>query len=558
VIWDQSERTFPALGAGPDILAEMSKRGNVSSRSPDRPSTTSVELTERIQTILASKGLTLYQVSQRTAALYGRSSHSFIPHNLYYDLRHEPFTPSIFQVLALSRISGYRIPDWLQVFGIDIENIPRLQVLLPRKRTAMIDSSLTDTQDWVEWFRSKPGNRPVPEVAPLAHLLERVGLQRIAWLLGPGGRKFLYAKIGTQDALAFPDLLPGSIVRINPQLISKSLPAKDAAISDRIFLVQHNKGLFCSRLRRVGENGIVPVGTKLSYAQVELRFPSEAKILGVVDFEIRALLKGASPEVPNELAKLWKPAPLLKNRTFPHLLSKARQNAGLSFREAAAISRSISDELADRRYEISPSSLCDYEVQGSPPRGLHRLVTLCSLYGLKLDTALRSIELPVEHAGTEAMPDRFVGRPSPVESDVGAPAHNGFLEHVLETCEEIPLFLRTSIASVAGLREISIEDCFWIGGDKKPLYPYFARGLLALVNRRRKTPLHFPSKPVWRQPVYLLVQRDGEYLCACCDVENSTLVIHPYTEHVQRRLQFRHGSDIEVAGQIVAIARQMI
>jgi hypothetical protein len=88
----------------------------------------SVPLAERIHSILASKGLTLYRVSQRSAALYGRFSDFFIPHNLYSDLRTSSFTPSIHQIAALSQISGYRLVDWLEVFGFNVEEIPRLQV----------------------------------------------------------------------------------------------------------------------------------------------------------------------------------------------------------------------------------------------------------------------------------------------------------------------------------------------------------------------------------------------------------------------------------------------
>ena len=49
--------------------------------------------------------------------LYGRSSPYFVPHNLYYDLTNETFSPSLHQLFALSRVSGYRLNDWLRVFG---------------------------------------------------------------------------------------------------------------------------------------------------------------------------------------------------------------------------------------------------------------------------------------------------------------------------------------------------------------------------------------------------------------------------------------------------------
>src|SRR5258707_3165296 len=89
-----------------------------------------VPVVDRIQSILASKDLTLYRVSQKSAALYGRFSPFFIPHNLYSDLRTSTFAPSIHQIAALSRISGYRLVDWLTELGFNLENITRLQVVL--------------------------------------------------------------------------------------------------------------------------------------------------------------------------------------------------------------------------------------------------------------------------------------------------------------------------------------------------------------------------------------------------------------------------------------------
>ena len=538
------------------------ERGNVSSRS-GQPRSTTVELTERIQSILRTKGLTLYQASQRSAALYGRSSPYFLPHNLYYDLRRGAFTASIYQVFALSHISGYRLSDWLRAFGIDLEQIPRVQILLPRKRTVFLDASLTDTQAWVGWFKNRPSNRPTPSIAPLAQLLESDGRKRIGSIPGTRASGFLYAKIGTEDALAFPDLLPGSIVRINPKPTAEAVPAKNGEISACIFLLEHSKGLFCSRVRRVEGNVIVPVGTEFTYAQIELRFPAEVRLLGVIDFELRSLLKGPQPAVPKELARRWKPELVVAARNFGQLLSWARENANLSFREAAAMSRTVSDALGDHRYWISPSSLCDYEVLGTPPRSLHKTITLCCLYGLPFRTFLSAIKIAIEEEGTEAMPDQFVYRVSPGESseakvENGGTAHSGFLGQLLASCEEVPFFLRNAIASFAELRGVSIDDFFWIGGEQDVVHPYFANGLFAVVNRRRKTPFHVASKPVWKQPVYLLLPRDGRYLCACCGIENGTLVIHPYTESFHRTVQFAHHKDIDVVGQIVTIARRLM
>jgi hypothetical protein len=527
---------------------------------PRQKSRANADLAETIQSILASRGLTLYQASQRSETLYGRSSPYFVPHNLYYDLRGGTFSPSIYQFVAFSRITGYRLSDWLRVFGADLENIARLQVSLPSSRTILLDSSLADPYAWVPWLRNRVGNVPAPPIAPLGQLLERSHPRRLRYLSESNNRGFLYAKIGYQDALAFPDLLPGSIVRVNPEIPDDLVLRANGTASSRVFLIEHCKGLFCCRLRAVGDNVIVPVSRQLSYAQVELRRPHEARLLGIVDLELRPLLRAEQPEVPKELAKQWKPRPLSREGKVGPLLRRARIIMRLSLREASGVSRKIADLLGDDRYFISPSSLCDYELLNTAPRHFQTVITLCSLYGLSLQTLLKAIGIGPEGAGTEPMPDHFVARFPHVDSaeDLNNKLEGGgFLEQLLERCEEIPFFLRESIGPLSGLEDAFLDDFFWIGGKHDVLHPYLANGMLALVNRRRKRPFHFTSKPSWQQPLYVLLKHDGTYLCACCGIENGTLVVHPYSQHFHRPEQFRYHHDVEVVGQIVMIARKL-
>lgn len=250
-------------------------------RSPSK-----TELVERVKAILARKGLTLYQVSQRTRVLYGRSSPYFIPHNLYYDLGLGTFSPSLHQLFALSSISDYQLDDWLRVFGFNPEDIARLRVLLPSSRTTLLDSSLDDPESWVLWFRSKPGNLPAPAIAPLGQLLDSAPPRRLRSVSHAKKNNCVYAKIGLEDAFAFPDLLPGSIVRANIRLAKAMLPAANGKARHSLFLIEHANGLCCCRLQAVGKNRVMPLSTQLPYAQVELQLQEEVRVLGVLDLEI--------------------------------------------------------------------------------------------------------------------------------------------------------------------------------------------------------------------------------------------------------------------------------
>jgi len=530
---------------------------------PSRPregSSTGIAVAEKVEAILASKGLTLYRASRQSIALYGRPSLSFLPHNLYYDLRSGSFRPSAHQIFALSRISGYRVADWLQVFGFDLEDITRLQILLPSKRTLVLDTSLTDPNVWIPWLRDRPLGSPVPSIAPLSRILELGPRQPIA-SVSQLDRYFVYAKIGGEDALAFPDLVPGSIVRVSPDVTADLMTKGNSAISDRLFLVEHSKGFFCCRIRILGGGVIVPFDSGLSYAQVELHCPQEARVWGAVDLEFRPLLRGEQPEVPKDMARRWKPQPLPALGNFGQLLKRTRTRMNLSVREAAAKSRTIAEVLKDSRYETSPSSLSDYELGDAPPRDFHKIITLCSIYGLQFESVMKQMGIDVAAAGTEAMPDRYVFRAEP---GVGAKRSDAevlgtrFLETLLlKASQVIPFFLRDSLGYFSGSRRVSLGDFFWVGGEDDALHPYLAEGLLVMVNRRRKTPLHRDSKPWWQQPLYIILMRDGSLLACCCAVENGLLVIHPYSRDFHHSAKYRLHQDAEVVGEIVAILRRL-
>src|SRR5271170_4059318 len=101
---------------------------------------------EQVRRILSTRDLTLYRVSERSAQLFGRSSRFYVPHNLYSDLADPSLSPTIQQMLAISHITNYRLRDWVAVFGLDLDLIPQLQLLVPRERTTLLDSSVYDTQ----------------------------------------------------------------------------------------------------------------------------------------------------------------------------------------------------------------------------------------------------------------------------------------------------------------------------------------------------------------------------------------------------------------------------
>lgn len=519
-------------------------------------------LAEWVKSILKSKNLTLHHVSQRSAILFGRSSRFYLPHNLYHELRRGTFSPSVFQLFALSRISNYNLTDWLRVFGFDVEAIPRLQIQLPSARTILLDSSLDDPSSLIPWLRDSRGGIPAPPVAPLSQVLEWTKPLRLGAFGDLKDKGFLYAKIGYQDALAFPDLLAGSIVRINPTITDELLQEIKREISKRLFLVEHGNGFFCCHIRAAGNGHIAIVSTQLPYAQVEFNLPEEARLVGVADMEIRNVQTPRQPILAGELAKVRRSELItLGELKLGALLHNARLRTGLSFRAAAAISREVANLLSDERYYVSPGSLSDYEALDAPPRHFHKIITFCLVYSLRLDSMLAALGLSPQEAGTESIPDRFVIRASSEEIDsapVGTykPGHDGFLDRLLARVEEVPFFLRGSVGPFSGLTSPTLKDFFWIGGTGNAGHPSLSGGLLAIVNRHKKKPDGCDSKLLWQQPLYVILIRDGTYLCGCCELKNKHLVLHAYIKGLNKREEFPIR-DAEVVGQIVTVVRRL-
>jgi len=524
---------------------------------------------DRVRGILATKHLTLYGIAALTRLHHAQESVYHLPHNFYYQLQSAGLTPTLYQLSSLAELSNYRLADWLRVFGFCLDDISRLQAALPRPRTALIDSTVHDISTAISWFRDRPSRDPIPSVAPLSQLLEPLGAMRLSSLFVRGdSSRFYYAKIGQQDAFAFPDLVPGSIVRANPRLVARYLRQTKRNDTRSIFLVEHHRGFCCSRLHFGPRNRATLLPTQLPFAGVELELGSEIRILGLVDLEIRPLTHPkrlvspscSLPEVPAELARLWTPGPLQEStpkRGPAHLIRDARLRAALSLRTASAMSRNIANALNDERYFISQGSLSDYEANDTPPRHLQKLLSLSILYALPFSKLLRSFGID-PYIGGSPIPDEWMpGHAERANSIIAKSPARGFLSDALERLGELPFFLYGSLGSLSGLPELSLHDIFWVGGQAKALHPTLAGAAFVVVNRRKNSPPPFRRKSYWEQPLYLIRLRNESYLLANCTLEDKMIVVHPLASKFLPHERFRNRVDAEVVGQIVAILRSL-
>ncbi|HXM94869.1 MAG TPA: hypothetical protein VOA64_11590 [Candidatus Dormibacteraeota bacterium] len=515
---------------------------------------------ERIRRILAARGLSLAQVAHASRTRFPGDRRHHIPHNLYHNMRHAAFSPSIHQLFTLSVLSNYRLVDWLTVFGFHLDDIPRLEAVLPTERTIPLDSHVYDTRAWVTWFRETGSEISHGAIEPLSQLLT-AGSPRRAGNLSPSDpSRFVYVKIGTHDALAFPDFLPGSIVRIVPQGIDPASSSPWGEQSEKLCLVEHGKGLVCCRLQSVGKNRVMLRSQHLPYAQVELEIGKEARIIGIADWEFRPIANALQPKVPSDLGRFWNPSSLSSAVHISRpgdLMRRARHRSGLTFRDASSRTRDVARLLQDRRYFCSAGALSDFETMTDPPRRVHKLVSLCVAYSIDVWEFLSAAGLRRQEAGVEAISDELRGRWLPEADRTSETVSTGFLKRLSDEFEEIPLFLRAAGPSLCGLSALSLRDVLWVADQKKSFHPYLTGAAFVVVDRKKKKPLSSFSHALWDQPLYVLLARDGTYLCAACTQQDDTLIVRPFSGGFDRPVRFRNRVDVEVMGRILAIVRRL-
>jgi transcriptional regulator with XRE-family HTH domain len=520
---------------------------------------TASSIASRTRSILAVRGLSLSDVARDSRTLFRGDPRFHVPPNLYHALDRRGFSPSIHQLFALSRLSDFRLVDWLAVFGVVLDDIPRLQATLPSRYTTLIDENIYDDHSWALSFQPVASGFAPGSIRPLQEWL-RVGHPR-RWAevkRGPNS-EFGYAKIGCYDAFAFPELLPGSIVRVaKHQILDTRTPSTGPTGS--VFLLEHAKGLVCSKLYVAERNRVVLYPSVLPFAQVELELEREVRVVGTVEFELRSTAAPICPKVPLHLARFWIPAPLEELSNTLHLdrlLRRARQRSGLTFREASAKSGLIARVLGNKEFFCAPGSLSDYETATQAPRHIHKMFSLCVLYSLSAWEFMSATGLRPSEAGKRAMPDQFLGRAKPLDLESISDQDIAPSVQSETAVAEFPYFFGGVAAELLNLPHLSIRDIFWVEGPRESFHPYFRDAAALIVDRRKKRITTYRACPLWAQPSYILLGHEENYVCASCGSDGRTLVMRPFSNGFTRPVRFRRPEDVEVIGRVVGILRRV-
>jgi len=508
-----------------------------------------------VRSILATKGLSLPEVCRRSQTRFKSNRRLWVSPAMYEELQHATFSPSFPQIYSLSAITGYRLVDWLRVFGFSLDVAVRLQLSLPARHTCELDPEMYDPADELTWFEEPRSPEFGDAIAPVSRWLTGKAKRRIDSLTKNLSTPFRYFKIGTNDAYAYPDLLPGSVVRVDSRLVAGNDFLR--AHPHSLFAVEYDRGILCTTLKPAGDERVMICPQAVAYPPIELKLGSDARVLGLVDFEFRRLLNPESPSHSSRIDRRAKRTPFGERLTIGEYFRRARLLAALSFQNASDRTRTIARQLRDTRYFCAPSALSNLETGDSLPRHIHKLIALSAAYCVPLAKFLSEIGMPLDQTGDEAMPQTWFG--IPIEKRRGpAEQESKFLNFFENRFGPIPFFLRHGLRQITGLSGLSVLEIFWAGATKDWRHPYLKNAVLFAVNQRSKNPAPLPEAPVWAQPLYLLRLRNGGILCAACSLQGDTLVIRPCTTAARTILRLKHHDEAEIIGRITAVARQLV
>lgn len=369
---------------------------------------------ERIKEILRPTGFTMTQISAATKTIYGEKEAFFVPPTFLYKQKRK-ITPHICQVAALSKVTGYRFRDWMRVWGYDLKLIVALQLAVHGDRTVLIT--------------------PDDETVALAHSreLHRCRSQYPA-------PHYVFAKIGFSDAVAYPAILPGSIVRAHPGYFPEIFP-EGLGTADAFWLVEHPGGIACCRIARIDETYIVLLPNRSPLPSWPLRIEREVRILGLVD---HALRPPDSARRVNDSSPKFEHRPMWRQcsgaMSVSKLLIGSRSRAGLTLRAAHEMTLAVARLLGNPNYAIALGQLSDYEAMNKLPRHIDKIISLCVVYSIHLRELLAAAGIDVDDSGKTPM----------------AANENEFLPHTNSYCE----------SRIGEQLDCNVEGS-WIGGRAK-------------------------------------------------------------------------------------------
>jgi len=205
-----------------------------------------------------------------------------ISNNWLSNIENSESVPSIYKLYSLSVIYHVKFGDLLQLYGVDVQKISKLQIEMPLPQTHLTPIEVFDEAGAVTFPIAFDRGFDRGKTNLLSRMVEIWGEVPIAVIRHLDVRHSMYGYIGLEDRTLYPLLRPGSFVQIDPR-IKKILPLKWQTDYERpIYFVELRDGYVCSWCELQGNQLILVPHPSSGCAIRQFKYEIEAEIVGRV------------------------------------------------------------------------------------------------------------------------------------------------------------------------------------------------------------------------------------------------------------------------------------
>jgi len=239
-------------------------------------------------------------------------------------------------------------------------------------------------------------------------------------------------------------------------------------------------------------------------------------------------------------------------------LKRARERLRLKYREVEEASVRIAELRRNDEFIVALSRLSDIENKGTLPT-LFRLYSLCAIYRLDMAEVLSwygiSMETLPGDAGIIRLPETHLVGLRATHGEVQAPlqldpgidiSKTVFLSRMIQRWGKLPLMLLNNL-------DLKSYRYGLVGTEDWYMDPIIRPGSLVVIDETRRRVTSSGWTTEFDRPIYFLEHRDG-YACGWCVLREGRLTLQPHPASLCEPESFDHPAEIEIIGQVTAVA----
>jgi transcriptional regulator with XRE-family HTH domain len=242
-------------------------------------------------------------------------------------------------------------------------------------------------------------------------------------------------------------------------------------------------------------------------------------------------------------------------------LRQIRERLGLTIRDVEAASTKLAERYGNPDYIISLSRLSDIETKSVTPN-IYKLYSfsviyrrdfreLLAFFGIDLQKSGEDVDvaqIPRTHILTSLSNGMRVEVPTRIDPGFD-PRTTSAMGRMIVKWGTVPLSALEQFKE----REYTYG---YIGTDDRTMYPLLLPGSFVQIDESLRKVEEGPWRSEYERPIYFLETRDG-FVCSWCELNGPMLALRPHPMSPARTRLFRHGSEVEVLGQVVGIAMRL-